>query len=268
MKLRLVASLLALVVGLTSCETKTKAAPRTAAAHTAVAPKHPASANIRWAQARTTKPRALRVVATNGFVEHVEREGGAFAAHGVNDGVSFAGTDRKAAKITIASAPAEHIALADLVAELSAQENAMLHHNPAIAKNAGSGRVVEEQRNVTVDGWIHFAKKESDNDYHVILGSTDDPSEAVLMNVEVSGLPPHNSTAFAKLSSARTAFEDTFLDSLHSGGSYTQFEPVHVRITGSLFFDIDHAAGVVGPNNFRPQTAWEIHPVTKIVFAN
>jgi hypothetical protein len=215
-----------------------------------------------------TKPHVLRLVATNGFVERVEHEGGAFAAHGVNDGVSFAGTDRKAAKISIASAPAEHVALAELVAELRAQENAMLHHSPPIPKTAGSGRVAEEERNVTVDGWIHFAKKESDNDYHVILGSTEDPSSAVLMNVEVSGLPPQNSTAFAKLSTARQAFEGAFLDGIHSGGSYTQFEPVHVRISGSLFFDIDHAAGAVGPNNFRPHTAWEIHPVTQIVFAN
>jgi hypothetical protein len=37
-----------------------------------------------------------------------------------------------------------------------------------------------------------------------------------------------------------------------------------VLIEGSLFFDIDHAAGVVGPEGKRPKKAWEIHPITKI----
>jgi hypothetical protein len=35
-------------------------------------------------------------------------------------------------------------------------------------------------------------------------------------------------------------------------------------VTGSLFFDMDHLAGVVGTGEFKPQTAWEIHPVTSI----
>ena len=255
-----VALLLVLVI-LTSCETKPKPVSRAAAAHRE-------ATKPRWSVARGAKPRALRVVATSGFVESARSERGAFAARSPNDGVRFVGTDRKAAKISIAAGSAEQIPLADLVAELSAQEGAMLHHNPAIKKAASSGRVAEEKRNVTVEGWVHFAKKETDNDYHVILGSTDDPSKGVLMNVEVSGLPPHNSAAFQRLSGARRAFEDAFLDALESGSKYTQFEPVQVRITGSVFFDIDHAAGKVGPDGFRPRTAWEIHGVTKIVFAN
>ena len=36
----------------------------------------------------------------------------------------------------------------------------------------------------------------------------------------------------------------------------------------SAGFDVDHAAGVVGPGNFKPKTAWEIHPITKLEFLN
>jgi len=43
-------------------------------------------------------------------------------------------------------------------------------------------------------------------------------------------------------------------------------KPIPVRITGSLFYDIDHAPGVVGTGPYKPRTAWEIHPVTKIEF--
>ena len=37
-------------------------------------------------------------------------------------------------------------------------------------------------------------------------------------------------------------------------------------VCGSLFYDISHSPGTVGPQGLRPGTAWEIHPVTSIVF--
>ena len=43
--------------------------------------------------------------------------------------------------------------------------------------------------------------------------------------------------------------------------------PLAVAVTGSLFFDMDHVAGVVGTGDFKPDTSWEIHPVTSITFA-
>jgi hypothetical protein len=45
---------------------------------------------------------------------------------------------------------------------------------------------------------------------------------------------------------------------------YAQLTPTHVQVTGSLLYDIDHAAGAVGPTGHRPKSAWEIHPVTSI----
>jgi hypothetical protein len=260
-------------LALISCQTQGN---RTAATLHAARTRVPAEAfahgtapvRPRWAHTIPTTPRPLRVVATNGFEEKLEpEEVGVFAARGVNDGTSFAGKDRKAAKTSIATAPVENVSLTDLIAALHGQEDAMLQHEPPISKDPGSGRVVEEQRNVKVDGWVHFAKKEADNDYHVILGTSEEVDHAQFMNVEVSGLPPEDSNAFSRLKAARVTFEGTFLNAIHDGGGYTQFDPVHVRITGSLFHDVDHAPGAVGPNNFRPETAWEIHPVTNIEFA-
>ena len=50
-------------------------------------------------------------------------------------------------------------------------------------------------------------------------------------------------------------------------GSYIKFTPaIPVKVQGSLFYDIDHEPGVIGPTGFRPKTAWEIHPVTDIEF--
>lgn len=51
------------------------------------------------------------------------------------------------------------------------------------------------------------------------------------------------------------------------GKKYEKHDPpVPVEITGPLFFDVDHDAGVVGPQGHRPKTAWEIHPVMDIKF--
>ena len=41
------------------------------------------------------------------------------------------------------------------------------------------------------------------------------------------------------------------------------------NITGTLFFDVNHDGGSIGPRNYAgPTTAWEIHPVTAIEFGD
>ena len=54
----------------------------------------------------------------------------------------------------------------------------------------------------------------------------------------------------------------------HAEKRYVKFDPpIPVRVTGSLFWDIEHPPpNTVGPTDRRPKTAWEIHPVTKIEF--
>src|SRR5437870_3027710 len=65
-------------------------------------------------------------------------------------GDDFTGTDRKAAKLSISKAKTESFAdLKDLIATLVADKK-MIAHKPKITKDANSGRVEEEERNVRV----------------------------------------------------------------------------------------------------------------------
>jgi hypothetical protein len=112
-----------------------------------------------------------------------------------------------------------------------------------------------------VSAFLIAAKKVSEHDYHVILGTkAPGQSGGKFMNVEISGLPRASAQSFPTLASARQAFENSIEGDL--GSSYTFFEAQRVRVSGSLFYDVDHAPGVVGPAGFRPETAWEIHPIT------
>jgi hypothetical protein len=179
----------------------------------------------------------------------------------------FRGTDRKAAKTSLTGGPPEEFqdVAALLQSPLLVPDSKMLKHKPPISKDATSDRVAEEQHNVTITGFLYASTKESDNDFHCIVGTSPDQPKKFL-NVEVSGLP--ESGAFrAPLKSVRDAFQEFFGDNIPAGSGYSKFNPpIKVRITGSIFFDVDHKAGVIGPAGFRPKTAWEIHPVSEIVF--
>ena len=180
---------------------------------------------------------------------------------------NFRGTDRKAAKTSLVSgSPEEFPDVAALLhSTLFVADRKMLKHKPPISKDETSDRAAEEQHNVTVTGFLYASTKESDNDFHCIVGMAPDQPQQFL-NVEVSGLPVSGSFR-APLKAVRDAFEDFFGDDLPTSRGYSKFDPpIKVRITGSLFFDVDHKAGVIGPAGFRPKTAWEIHPVSEIVF--
>ena len=177
----------------------------------------------------------------------------------------FRGTDRKGAKTSIASGSTEsYDTLVPLVASLPADDQ-MLNHTPVIARTTNT-RMTEEERNVHVDAWIYAMKYETDQDWHMIIGT--DPSASgtpTFFNAEISGLPPASAASFAQLSDARNSLGALLNNNLPGSSGYRKFnEPIAITLEGSLFFDVDHAAGVVGPNNMQPQTAWEIHPVTKL----
>jgi hypothetical protein len=131
-----------------------------------------------------------------------------------------------------------------------------------------------EKRNVRVTGFIYAYVKEDDNDYHVILGDAPGTVPLVFLNVEVSGIPVGGTAANRqRLTAARDEFKAAFGLGEKGPTKYKKFlnetganSPVPVRITGSLFWDVDHGPGTVGPKEFRPQTSWEIHPVSEIVF--
>ncbi|MDR3633198.1 MAG: hypothetical protein P4L84_05125 [Isosphaeraceae bacterium] len=184
-----------------------------------------------------------------------------------SDSDGFVGNDRKAAKTSISQAAAEPPAtLSALLASLP-DDQSMLHHDPKITEDADSNRVAEEERNVTVTAFLFAVKSESDHDFHLILGTDTDASAADYMNAEVSGLPDTGPSR-AALRSVRDKFKSQFAGA-HIGTSYHHFDPpIPVTISGSLFYDIDHAPGVVGPAGQRPKTSWEVHPITDIEIAS
>jgi hypothetical protein len=176
----------------------------------------------------------------------------------------FRGMDRKGPKTTIASASRKKFAsLVALIATLPSDDD-MRDHEPAIERDT-MVRVQEENRNVRVPAWIYAIKYEADQDWHVIIG-TEPGGSVTFFNAEVSGLPAPSAAAFATLLKVRNQLADILNNNLPSSGGYRKYpEPVPVIVDGSLFFDVDHAAGVVGPTGMRPETAWEIHPVTRLV---
>ena len=125
-------------------------------------------------------------------------------------------------------------------------------------------RAVQEEKFVTVKNVFLLAyARERDNDYHLILTNS---ARTIYFNAEISGLPGNAANAYQQLKSARQSFEN--FPGAARCGSYTFLEtPLRILlIRGSLFFDVDHPAGQVGPLGARPLTAWEIHPVTEIIF--
>jgi hypothetical protein len=184
------------------------------------------------------------------------------SAVGMNcDNDNFQGTDRKAAKLSIVKAKAKtYQSLSEFISSL--KSDSIMTKNPNIKRDETNKRVTEENRNVVVKNVLIYAiKRESDNDYHIIAGD----NNRLFFNVEIAGLPANNHVDYNKLLTARNQFKAHFGNVCNV--DYHKFDPpVPVEIEGSLFFDIDHKAGVVGPSGYRPKTAWEIHPVTKITF--
>jgi hypothetical protein len=102
-------------------------------------------------------------------------------------GDNFQGTARKAAKLSFADAETENFAdVRELIGSLP-EEEAMIHHQPEITTDALSERVTEEERNVRVRAFIYAASRETDNDFHLIVGR--DPSLSPPMYMTTVGGP-------------------------------------------------------------------------------
>jgi hypothetical protein len=182
-------------------------------------------------------------------------------------GDQYQGTARTAAKLSVVSAPLESFAtLSDLLDSLPADATMRALNIP---ETADSTRVRQEQRLVTVTAYLYASSKESDDDFHCIVGS-DLSAAARFMNVEVSGLPDTSSPFRVALTAARQEFKAFFtqnnIEALPTEGYEKYNPPIPVKITGSLFFDVDHLPGSIGPEGLRPKSAWEIHPVSEITF--
>ena len=185
----------------------------------------------------------------------------------VSTGDDYAGTDRKASKLSIGSKATEDFNdLSDLIASLTPDDD-MIDHQPPIAVDANSGRTQEEQRNVSFSAFLYASSREADNDFHLIMGRDPNANPEMYMTAEVSGLPPSNSPAFSKMNAARTSFKNYFGAHLPGAGYDYYDPPIPIKIEGSLFFDMTHAKGQhPGPQSLKSRipTIWEVHPVTSI----
>ncbi len=180
---------------------------------------------------------------------------------------NFHGKDRGNAKTSLVDDP-QPTTFSDLgsllASSLLVPDDQMLDHQPPITKDVDDPRTPEEQHNVDVTAFLYASAKESDNDFHCIIGTAPDQT-AGFFNVEVSALPVSGDFR-QPLKDVRDAFKAFFGDSL-PGSGYSKFDPpIPVHVKGSLFFDVDHKAGAVGPTGLKPATAWEIHPVSSIEF--
>jgi hypothetical protein len=130
-------------------------------------------------------------------------------------------------------------------------------------------RIGEEQRNVRVVAYLFAVAKEKDNDFHLIVDDDGDIQDGAKMNVEVSGIPsdsPDVATIRRVRNDFKAHFEGDPPTKYTDASGRFPFRPKRVLIEGSLFFDTDHPAGTVGPEGYRPKSAWEIHPVRRIEF--
>jgi hypothetical protein len=179
---------------------------------------------------------------------------------------NFAGTDRKAAKLSIASAKTQtYNDVKQLIATLPSVDQMI---KLKIPQGPTSNRVSVENRNVQLTGFLFAASREADNDFHLIVGLDPKTGKETYMTMEVSGLPPSSAPSYPAMNAARTAFKNFFGSKNLPGAGYHYYQPpIPVQAHGSLFFDVKHSKGQApGPPSLKSRmpTIWEVHPVTNI----
>ncbi|TND08920.1 MAG: hypothetical protein FD123_1774 [Bacteroidetes bacterium] len=181
----------------------------------------------------------------------------------------FAGHSRAVCKVNIAKAQTESFASLDVFWNSLPGDKEMSNHNPRIKDDSAFGRVKEEMRNVRIKKtWLLAVKREDDGDFHLIIGNKPSAKSDILFNAEISGLPETSSGSYDQLKKVRDYFK-AYFNQHTCFHNYKKFydEPKEISISGSLFYDIEHTPpGTVGPKDLKTATAWEIHPVTEIVF--
>ena len=182
-------------------------------------------------------------------------------------GDQFAGTARKAAKLSVAPGPTKTFTDVKALIESLVPDDKMVAHKPKITTTASSKRVKEESTNVKVKAFLYAASREADNDFHLIVGRAPTKSPEIYLTMEVSGLPTSTSPALAPLTVARDAFT-AFFGADVPNFTYDFYDPpIPVTVGGSLFFDMSHSTGQrPGPPSLKSRmpTIWEVHPITSI----
>jgi hypothetical protein len=183
----------------------------------------------------------------------------------------FAGKVRKLAKTTPHSGgrARSFSSIADFL-EWLPSDSSMKYGTP-IDRSENSARVPAEQRNIILKKvWLLAVYRERDNDFHLILCDKQVyDGEAALFSAEISGLPDSPNVSprtMSDLEDARRALTDKLGD-LNCGRTYIfKKGGLPVKVRGSLFFDIHHAGHKHGRQGLYPQSAWELHPVTDLIW--
>lgn len=186
---------------------------------------------------------------------------------------SFEGTDRGKVKTTKSRAVLErNVDAKKLFTELSKDENQLCDDASTFMDDK---RKKIENRNIQLNTvYLYTFKRQKDEDYHLVVGTTSNANTAYFFNVEISGEPPAGANGRTEIIQARADFEAYFELAYCANNYYDQDwrqTPVPVIITGSLFFDAFHCRNFQnsGPQKWKEiklQTAWEIHPITNIEF--
>lgn len=180
------------------------------------------------------------------------------------DSDNFDGSNRADAKISISSAGLETFnTLRSFINTLPDKD---LMADSITGSN--SPRIKSEERNVRIKKtYLYAYSRQTDEDFHVIIGTTKNPTASTkYFNVEVSGLPPANHASFSVLKSVRDSFLSKASQNLCTSGYFFYNNPLRIEVSGSLFFDKQHHNGLIGPAAARPPDAWEIHPLISLIF--
>jgi hypothetical protein len=174
------------------------------------------------------------------------------------------GHTRMTARTSVSAAPTETFkSLDELLAALPSDEK-MRQHDPPISRAPSSGRVAEEERNVTVDTFLHAAKRNMSNDFNLILGGGTAQARRPCLSAKISALPKKGRFNNV-LKPVRKEFEQLFQNKPVPGSRWTFYDPpIPVQVSGSLFYNILHLPGTVGPRDMATDSSWEIRPITRI----
>jgi hypothetical protein len=133
-------------------------------------------------------------------------------------------------------------------------------------------RTPDEDYNVFIEkAYIFYISEEDDQDYHLIIGDINENGEkSNFMTAEIAGLPigENNTLAYQLLERTRRQLYEKYPDFFV--GKRKTYKPTSkfpvIALRGTLFFDNRHTAGQIGAGIAKPNTVWEIHPVTFIDF--
>jgi hypothetical protein len=123
--------------------------------------------------------------------------------------------------------------------------------------------------NVTVqDAWIYEISRQNDHDYHLLIGIHPDLDQGRYLNAEIASIrleSPDAKALWAVRKSFRKQYEAQTGNLPPQGLTFTQpANPIHIRVSGSIFLDADHGRAAVGHHDVKNFTSWEIHPITNI----